>query len=862
MNASPSTPITTTRLTLPVRGMSCASCVAHVEKALAAVPGVAKVAVNLATESVTVEAAAPDARALRAAVDEAGYEVPTEQLRMAIDGMTCASCVARVERALAAVPGVVAASVNLASEVATLEAVAGSVAPRALLAAVDDAGYSARLLTTAAQTPASDATAGLRRDALLALLLAAPLVAPMLAAPFGIALALPPWLQWLLATPVQFWCARRFYVAAYKALRARTGNMDLLVSLGTSAAYGLSLFLWWRHAGSGHAPHLYFEAAAVVIALVLTGKWLEARAKRQTGEAIRLLGRLRPEQARVLRDGAERNVPVDELRVGELLVVLPGERIAADGIVRAGSTAVDESLLTGESLPVDKGPGARVTGGALNVSGRIEVEVAAVGAESVLARIIRLVEDAQAAKAPIQRLVDRVAAVFVPVVLAVALATVVGWLSAGAGAKTAIVNAVAVLVIACPCALGLATPTAIIAGTGVGARHGILIRDAEALERARGVRQVVFDKTGTLTEGRPRVTAVLPLAELGEPALLRLAAAVNAASTHPLAAAVREAAEGHCSAERTEGEALGAPTPAHPRSAGEGVNSHPRLRGRVGVGALGAEEGTDAPTSATLPQQRAPDLTTTNPQVLPGRGVAADLDGRRHLFGNVRLMQDEGIETARWAARAQELEAEGHTVSWLARAGAGNAAQPLALIAFADPPKPGAREAVAELAALGIESRLLSGDNEGAVLRVAQAVGIAQFEANVLPQDKAARVRAVAREHGAVAMVGDGINDAPALAAAGLGIAMGSGTDIAMHAAGITLMRGDPRLVPAAIRLSRATVRKIRQNLFWAFVYNVVGIPLAALGLLSPVFAGAAMAASSVSVVGNALLLARWRATP
>jgi len=539
-----------------------------------------------------------------------------------------------------------------------------------------------------------------------------------------------------------------------------------------------------------------------------------------------------------------------------------------------------------------------VTGGALNVSGRIEVEVAAVGAESVLARIIRLVEDAQAAKAPIQRLVDRVAAVFVPVVLAVALATVVGWLIAGAGAETAIVNAVAVLVIACPCALGLATPTAIIAGTGVGARHGILIRDAEALERARGVRQVVFDKTGTLTEGKPRVTAVVPLAELHEPALLRLAAAVNAASTHPLAAAVREAAEsGAPSAPnpalpRAAGSDMALPMhrtqlghprphPSPPPQAGEGVtvdqhagqivdpnpppqagqgfNSLPRARGRAGVGALGAGEGTDATSSAMLLQEQTQDLTT-NPQVLPGRGVAADLDGLRHLFGNARLMQDQGIDTTRWAAQAQTLEAEGHTVSWLARAG--TEPQALALIAFADPPKAGAREAVAELAALGIESRLLSGDNEGAVRRVAQAVGIANFEANVLPQDKAARVRAVAREHGAVAMVGDGINDAPALAAADLGIAMGSGTDIAMHAAGITLMRGDPRLVPAAILLARATVRKIRQNLFWAFVYNVVGIPLAALGLLSPVFAGAAMAASSVSVVGNALLLARWRATP
>jgi Cu+-exporting ATPase len=841
------------RLTLPIRGMSCASCVAHVEKALAAVPGVRKVAVNLATESAAVEGATLEPRALRAAVAASGYEVATATLRLALEGMSCASCVARIERALAALPGVLAVSVNLATEVATVEVIEGAVAPAALRAAIERAGYQARLLegTVEGTTPAAatEASAGLKRDAVLALVLAAPLVAPMLAAPFGLPLALPPWLQWLLATPVQFWCARRFYVAAFRAVRAGTGNMDLLVSLGTLAAYGLSLFLWWQHRGDAQPPHLYFEAAAVVIALVLTGKWLEARAKRQTGAAIRLLGRLRPEQARVLRDGVERSVPVDELRVGQVLVVLPGERIAADGIVRAGTTAVDESLLTGESLPVDKAPDGRVTGGALNVSGRIEVEVAAVGAESVLARIIRLVEDAQAAKAPIQRLVDRVAAVFVPVVLAIALATVVGWLLAGAPPQTAIVNAVAVLVIACPCALGLATPTAIIAGTGVGARHGILIRDAEALERARGVRQVVFDKTGTLTEGRPRVAAVLPLADLAQPALLQLAAAVNAASTHPLAAAVREAAEQNAAHAGGAGEAAVAFAASHPRTQGWEMTASAADRGSVGVATAAADQGTPAP---------APGPSATDAQVLPGRGVAAALDGVRHLFGNARLMQDHGIDTARWAASAQALEAEGHTVSWLARAAGGGAAQPLALIAFADPSKPGAREAVAQLAALGIESRLLSGDNEGAVRRVAQAAGIAHYEANVLPQDKAARVRAIARAAGAVAMVGDGINDAPALAAADLGIAMGSGTDIAMHAASITLMRGDPRLVPAAILLARATVRKIRQNLFWAFVYNVVGIPLAAFGLLSPVFAGAAMAASSVSVVGNALLLARF----
>jgi Cu+-exporting ATPase len=789
--------VATQRLTLPVGGMSCASCVAHVERALAAVPGVQKVAVNLATETAAVEGAALEPRALRAAVAQAGYDVPTTTLRLALEGMSCASCVARIERALAAVPGVLSASVNLATEVVKVEVIGGTAAPAALRAAVAQAGYEARLLHDAAPAAAADSSAGLKRDALLALLLAAPLVTPMLAAPFGLDLMLPPWLQWLLATPVQFWCARRFYVAAYKAVRAGSGNMDLLVSLGTLAAYGLSLYLWWQHAGAAQPPHLYFEAAAVVIALVLAGKWLEARAKRRTAEAIRLLGRLRPEQARVRRNGTESMVAVDELRVGDTVIALLGERIAADGVIRAGQTAVDESLLTGESLPVDKEPGARVATGALNVGGRIEIEVTAVGAETMLARIVRLVEDAQAAKAPIQRLVDQVAAVFVPVVLVIAAATVIGWLAAGAGAEVAIVNAVSVLVIACPCALGLATPAAIIAGTGVAARQGILIRDPEALETARRLRVVAFDKTGTLTVGKPQVKTVEPLADLDAGQALALAAAVNRDSTHPLAAALR----------------------AHPAAA------------------------------------EAPALTDL--QVLPGQGVAGRAGADEIYFGNERLMQSIGLDLGATQPRAAALAQAGQTLSWLARKTADGRAAALALIGFADPPKPGARAAIEQLHALGIETVMLTGDNPGAAAAVAQALGVARYEANVLPQDKLRHVQALKRAGAPVAMVGDGINDAPALAAADLGIAMGTGTDVAMHAAGITLMRGDPQLVAEAIAISRATVRKIRQNLFWAFAYNVLGIPLAAFGLLSPVFAGAAMAASSVSVVTNALLLAR-----
>ncbi len=803
------------RLVLPVQGMTCASCVAHVEKALAKVAGVERVAVNLATESAAVEGHALDPQALARAVDAAGYAVPTQTIRLAIEGMTCATCVTRLETALRSVAGVTKVGVNLASDSASVEIVSGAATARDLVAAVAAAGYSATLPADSGPAAPIDRTRGLRRDALLALALALPLLLGSHLTLVGIEWAMPAWMQWLLATPVQFWCARRFYFAAAKAVRAGTGNMDLLVSLGTLAAYGLSLYLWLEggvtHETHG-TSHLYFEAAAVVIALVLLGKWLEARAKHQTSEAIRLLAALRPTTANVLRDGHVVEVSVEDLRLGDIVVVRGGDRVPVDGLIHSGSSSLDESMLTGESLPVDKSPGERVIAGSINGPGRLEVETRAVGAETMLARIIRLVEDAQSAKAPIQKLVDRVAAVFVPVVLVIAAATVAGWLATGAPLETALINAVSVLVIACPCALGLATPAAIIAGTGVAARHGILIKDAQALELAKRIDVVAFDKTGTLTIGKPRVVAV-EVHHLFDPKeVLALAEAANAGSNHPLAESVREAFE---------------------HEAGR----HPEMARRKAI----------------------------EHRVLPGRGVASRLVDAAHpdtsielAFGNQRLMQEWQVDTRALDARALHFEGEGRTVSWLAqRTPAGP--QLIGLVAFGDEPKASARAAIEELERLGIETTMISGDNDGAARHVAKQLGLSRYEANVLPRDKARRVEALRKDGRVVAMVGDGINDAPALAAADVGIAMGSGTDIAMHAAAVTLLRSDPRLVATAIEISRATVRKIRQNLFWAFIYNIVGIPLAAFGVLTPVFAGAAMALSSVSVVSNALLLKRYR---
>ncbi|SFT93763.1 heavy metal translocating P-type ATPase [Paraburkholderia aspalathi] len=826
------TPSRTTEL--DIGGMTCASCAMRVEKALAKVPGVTRASVNLATEKASIDSdAAVDPETLAGAVRKAGYEATPSALpdvapaqtshatELAIGGMTCASCAMRVEKALAKVPGVAGVSVNLATETATVNlsdvASDDDVASDALIAAVKKAGYEATLIAPAsaagnsALASSADSKRSQTRRELAAVLASAvltlPLVLPMVGEWFGLHAMLSPWLQFALASIVQFVFGARFYRAAFRAVRAGAGNMDLLVALGTSAAYGISVYELATHPGD--MTHLYFEASAVVITLVRFGKWLEARAKRQTTDAIRALNALRPDRARIRVGTDEREVPLAQVRVGTVVIVRPGERVPVDGAMLEGRTHIDESLITGESLPVPKQAADPVTAGSINGEGAIAVTTTAIGAETTLARIIRLVESAQAEKAPIQRLVDRVSEIFVPAILAIAALTLVGWLIAGAGGETSILNAVAVLVIACPCALGLATPAAIMAGTGVAARRGVLIKDAEALETAHRVNIVAFDKTGTLTLGQPSVTAFDAIGGIGHDEALALAAAMQRHSDHPLARAVVKAYE------------------------------------------------VASPAAA---ESRVPTLTASAARAVPGRGVEADVEGRTLALGSTRWLNELGIQLPpQLAERAKQLEAAGNTVSWLMER-APLAPTALALIAFGDTVKPTARAAVERLAQMGIKSVLVTGDNHGSAASVAQALGIDEFHAEVLPDDKARVIRDLKiRSAGIVAMVGDGINDAPALAAADIGIAMATGTDVAMQAAGITLMRGDPALVADAFDISRRTWRKIQQNLFWAFVYNLIGIPLAAFGLLNPMLAGAAMAFSSVSVVTNALLLRTWR---
>jgi len=714
---------------------------------------------------------------------------PTLTLQLPIEGMTCASCVTRVEKALAKVPGVQSVSVNLATEQATVVR-AKSAGPTAdLLSAVERAGYTAREMAS----PEVHHPQGWQ--VALAAALSAPLVLPMVGDLFGQHWMLPGWLQLLLATPVQFWLGARFYVAGWKSLRAGSGSMDLLVALGTTAAYGLSVWQLWHDPAA--MPMLYFESAAVVITLVRFGKWLEARAKRQTTEALRALQALRPDTARVRRNGVEESVPLASVAVGDEVVLRPGERAPVDGVVTEGASHMDESLLTGESLPVTKQPGSRVTGGAINAEGLLVVRTTAVGAETALARIVRLVESAQAKKAPIQQLVDRVSAVFVPVVVVVALVTFVGWWAWNGDMATAVLHAVAVLVIACPCALGLATPAAIMAGTGTAAKHGILIQDALALEAMHAVKVIAFDKTGTLTQGKPVLVEALPAADTRD-GLLARAAALQSGSEHPLARAVLDAVPAATPAQQVQGVA--------------------------------------------------------------GRGVRGLFNGESLALGSGPWMVELGVDTLALNDAAARLQAQGRTVSWLARTD--GTPRLLGLLAFGDTLKPEAAAAMARLKAHGVRTVLVSGDNRGSAQAVADALGISEVHAEVLPGDKAGVIAALRQglPHGAkVAMVGDGVNDAPALAAADVGIAMSTGTDVAMATAGITLMRGDLSLVMAALSISQRTTGKIRQNLFWAFVYNVVGIPLAAFGLLSPVVAGAAMALSSVSVISNALLLKRWK---
>ncbi len=739
------------------------------------------------------------------------------ELTLDISGMTCASCVRRVEKALTKVPGVQGCSVNLATNQAVVQlpdAAALKTMSAPLLAAIEKAGYQAHLHEPDTPPPSiNDHGATVAAAVLLSL----PLVLPMLLQPLGIHAMLPAFWQWLLATPVQFILGWRFYKAGWAALKDGSGNMDLLVALGTSAAYGLSVWLWapWAPAGmpttttagspdpsAGHhaVPHLYFEGSAVVITLVLLGKWLEARAKRKTLAALEALRALRPDTALVMVDGQAIERPLNILRLGDVVMVRPGQRVPVDGRIIEGRSHLDESAITGESLPVPREVGQSVVGGTLNGEGLLLLETTALGAESALSRIVRLVEHAQARKAPIQQTVDRVSAIFVPAVIVVALFTLIAWgFFTPRGWEHAIVQAVSVLVIACPCALGLATPATLMVGTGMAARMGLLVRDAQALELLRGVKVLGLDKTGTLTQGQPQLMTCTTQLGLEPSQALIQAAALQQGSEHPLARAVRQAA-------------------AH-------------------------QPGGHLPGCAQI-------------QVIPGRGLQGHCEGRTLFLGSARWMNELNIDLSGLQAAIDQAQEQGQTVSVLAETG-----RALAVLSFGDQLRPEAREAVAALQDLGVRCVMISGDHARAAQATAVAVGITDVRAPVLPEQKAQVVTALRDGLAAgerVGMVGDGVNDAPALAAADIGLAM-PGTDVAMETAGLTLLRPDLRLIAQGIALSRAVTRKIHQNLFWAFAYNVVGIPLAALGFLSPVVAGAAMAASSVSVLGNALLLARHR---
>ncbi|HEY0603607.1 MAG TPA: heavy metal translocating P-type ATPase [Herpetosiphonaceae bacterium] len=826
----------TKQLTFPVTGMTCASCASRIERGLKKVGGVEAAQVNLASEQATVNYDPQQVQAteLVKAVEHAGYGVITDQIEFPVTGMTCASCQGRVEKALRKVEGVIAANVNLATEHASVTYAPGVADWSTLKAAVENAGYGV------IETSAPDAieqedvevaarraeVADKRRKLLVAVAFGLPLFMLAMARDLGF---LAPWLtafwahneelmghggteimhypayadrlNWLflaLATPVQFYSGRDFYRNAWKALRHGTANMDSLIAIGSSAAYFYSVALLVF----GLPGHVYFETAAVIIALILVGKYLEARAKSQTSAAIRALMGLQARTARVLRGGQEVEVPIAEVRVGEIVQVRPGEKVPVDGVITSGQSTLDESMLTGESLPVEKRVGDAVTGATVNRTGAFQFRATRVGKETALAQIIRLVQEAQGSKAPVQRLVDTVSSIFVPVVIAIAIATFVVWYLATGSFTQALIFAVAVLVIACPCALGLATPTAIMVGTGTGAEHGILIKNAEALERASSVQTIVFDKPGTITEGKPAVTDLLA-ADGDEHALLRVAASVERSSEHPLGEAIVRAAQ----------------------------------------------------------EQQLALVQPQNFEALAGHGVRATVDGQPVLIGSPRLMRDQGLSVERFQAAIERMQSDGKTAVVVAIDG-----QVRGIVGIADTVKATSAAAIAELQRLGVQIKMLTGDNRRTAEAIARQVGLGSDDvlADVLPEMKASEVKRLQDAGRAVAMVGDGINDAPALAQADIGIAMGTGTDVAMEAADITLLRGDLRSVPQAVELSRRTMRTIKWNLFWAFIYNVIGIPIAA-GIfypifgwqLSPMIAAGAMAFSSVFVVSNSLRLRR-----
>ncbi|MCH8892070.1 MAG: copper-translocating P-type ATPase [Chloroflexi bacterium] len=829
------------KINLPVEGMTCAACVGHVENALKGVPGVLEASVNLGTEKASVEfdPAEVQFQVLQEAVSGAGYKLGTQTASLNIGGMTCATCVGHVEKALRKVPGVSQANVNLVVERATVEFVPGIAQLSDLQAAVEGAGYRVEGFNDSGdQERELERLSKVKeiRELRSRLLFAGTGAILLFLGTFD---AFPwvsnfmgqgyyPFMLWALATPVQFWAGSNFYTSGLGALRHGTANMHTLIAMGTTVAYVYSVAVVLLDAFSpgvladnGIEAKVYFDTAAIIIALILLGRFLEAGARGRTSEAIRRLIGLRPTSARVVRDGEEVDIPVDQVILGDIVLVRPGERIPVDGLVTEGYSAVDESMLTGESMPVEKSPGQKLYGATINSNGALYFEATQVGSETVLAQIIRLVEEAQGSKAPIQRLADQVASYFVPAVIIASLAAFLFWMLLGpAPALTfSTLVLVSVLIIACPCALGLATPTAIIVGTGRGAEQGVLIKQAQALEIAHKVDTVVLDKTGTLTTGKPVVTDLVVSEASGasEQELLVLAASAERGSEHPLGEAIVKEA-----------------------------------------------------------QERGLELATVSGfQAIPGRGILAQVNGHTIRFGNQALMEDSGVALNGLAEKATALAAQGKTPMFLA-----SGDQAMGLIAVADTVKPEAREGLAKLRRMGLEVVMLTGDNVQTAHAIANQLGVDRVEAEVLPQDKAAVIKRLQAEGRVVAMVGDGINDAPALVQADVGMAMGSGTDVAMESADITLIRSDVNGVATALELSRQTIRTIKQNLFWAFFYNVMLIPVAA-GVLYPVFQGVggvpgglefffgeqgflnpalaalAMAFSSVTVVGNSLRLRR-----